>query len=151
VVDTVGTSGVCDVFPGAINSIPSRVRLDLDVRDTDAARRDRVLVQLDEACGAIAARRGVSIRKEMINADAPTRCATEALEQACRQQGLPFDLMVSRAYHDSLFMARVAPVGMLFIPCRAGVSHRPDEYASPEAIEQGIQVLSAALGNLGMC
>ena len=42
--------------------------------------------------------------------------------------------MVSRAYHDSLFMARIAPVAMLFIPCRNGYSHRPDEYADPEDI-----------------
>jgi hypothetical protein len=42
--------------------------------------------------------------------------------------------MVSRAYHDSLFMSRIAPTAMLFIPCRNGYSHRPDEYASPEDI-----------------
>jgi ureidoglycolate amidohydrolase len=40
--------------------------------------------------------------------------------------------MVSRAYHDSLFMARIAPIAMIFIPCRNGVSHRPDEYAAPK-------------------
>jgi len=56
--------------------------------------------------------------------------------------------MVSRAYHDSLFMARVAPTGMIFIPCRDGVSHRPDEYASPEAIEAGVEVLAGALAEL---
>jgi N-carbamoyl-L-amino-acid hydrolase len=56
--------------------------------------------------------------------------------------------MVSRAYHDSLFMARVAPAGMLFIPCRAGVSHRPDEYAAPDDIERGVRVLAAALARL---
>jgi N-carbamoyl-L-amino-acid hydrolase len=56
--------------------------------------------------------------------------------------------MVSRAYHDSLFMARLAPTGMLFIPCRAGVSHRPDEYAAPEDLERGVQVLAATLNRL---
>ena len=40
--------------------------------------------------------------------------------------------MISRAYHDSLFMARIAPTGMIFIPCKAGISHRPDEYSSPD-------------------
>ena len=45
--------------------------------------------------------------------------------------------MVSRAYHDSLFMSRIAPAAMLFIPCRNGYSHRPDEYASPEDIARG--------------
>ena len=56
--------------------------------------------------------------------------------------------MISRAYHDSLFVSRVAPVGMLFIPCRGGVSHRPDERASPEAIGQGTLVLAEALAVL---
>jgi N-carbamoyl-L-amino-acid hydrolase len=56
--------------------------------------------------------------------------------------------MVSRAYHDSLFMARIASTAMLFIPCRGGVSHRPDEYASPEAISNGALVLAEALREL---
>jgi N-carbamoyl-L-amino-acid hydrolase len=53
--------------------------------------------------------------------------------------------MVSRAYHDSLFMSRIAPVGMLFIPCREGFSHRPDEYAAPDDIARGALVLAEAL------
>jgi N-carbamoyl-L-amino-acid hydrolase len=56
--------------------------------------------------------------------------------------------MISRAYHDSLFMSRIAPAGMLFIPCRGGVSHRPDEYASPDAISQGTLVLAQSLAHL---
>jgi acetylornithine deacetylase/succinyl-diaminopimelate desuccinylase-like protein len=58
--------------------------------------------------------------------------------------------MVSRAYHDSLFMARIAPVAMLFIPCRAGLSHRPDEYASPASIEAGVEVLARTLARLSV-
>jgi N-carbamoyl-L-amino-acid hydrolase len=61
---------------------------------------------------------------------------------------MAYKRMVSRAYHDSLFMARVAPTGMLFIPCRGGVSHRPDEYATPEAIASGVAVLAGALVEL---
>jgi ureidoglycolate amidohydrolase len=56
--------------------------------------------------------------------------------------------MVSRAYHDSLFMSRTAPVAMLFIPCRNGYSHRPDEYASREDIGRGVTVLAEALATL---
>ena len=56
--------------------------------------------------------------------------------------------MISRAYHDSLFMARIAPTGMIFIPCRDGISHRPDEYSSPEAIARGVEVLALTLGQL---
>jgi ureidoglycolate amidohydrolase len=56
--------------------------------------------------------------------------------------------MVSRAYHDSLFMGRIAPVAMLFIPCRNGYSHRPDEYASPDDIARGTLVLAETLAIL---
>ena len=54
-IDTVGTVGVCEVFPGAVNSIPSRVRLETDVRDTDGARRDRVLDALKASCAEVSA------------------------------------------------------------------------------------------------
>jgi ureidoglycolate amidohydrolase len=56
--------------------------------------------------------------------------------------------MVSRAYHDSLFMAEVTPTGMLFIPCHKGYSHRPDEFASAEDIKNGIEALALALASL---
>jgi ureidoglycolate amidohydrolase len=149
--DTVGTVGVCGVFPGAVNSIPSHVRMEIDVRDTDEARRDSVLRKIEQACEQVACRRGVKANVELVNADPPAHCAphvVEALAQSCEAQSLPFERMISRAYHDSLFMSRIAPTAMLFIPCRGGVSHRPDEYASPEAIAQGTLVLAEALARL---
>ena len=150
-VDTVGTVGVCDVFPGVVNGIPSRVCIETDVRDIDLGRRDLVLSEIEEAGREIGARRGVSIQSETINADAPCLCAprvVDVLRDACRSQSLPFQYMVSRAYHDSLFMSRIAPTAMLFIPCRNGVSHRPDEYASPEAIATGVRVLAETIRTL---
>jgi ureidoglycolate amidohydrolase len=149
--DTVGTVGVCDVFPGAVNSIPSRARIEIDVRDTDEARRDAVLRKIERACEEIAGSRGVKAHVQLVNADPPAKCAprvVDALIEACRIHGLPFERMISRAYHDSLFMSRIAPAAMLFIPCRGGVSHRPDEYTSPESIEQGTLVLAEALARL---
>lgn len=150
-IDTVGTVGVCDVFPGAVNSIPSRVRLEIDIRDIDAARRDRVIESLKLACEEVAQRRGVAIKTEMVNADPPATCdpvILDTMEQAASDAGKTFKRMVSRAYHDSLFMARISPVAMLFIPCRGGVSHRPDEYASPEWIGSGVHVLARTLATL---
>jgi len=150
-VDTVATVGICDVFPGAVNSIPSRVHLTLDIRDTDLARRDAVMQSIESARQTIAAKRQVSIREEIVNADAPAQCApaiVEAISQACSKHSFASMKMVSRAYHDSLFMSRVAPVAMLFIPCRGGYSHRPDEYASPEDIARGVLVLAETLAAL---
>ena len=150
-IDTVGTVGVCEVFPGAVNSIPSRVRLETDIRDIDRARRDSVLDALRSACTQVAQRRSVSIATELVNADPPTTCdpaILAALEASAVDAGKTFKKMVARAYHDSSFVSCIAPTAMLFIPCRGGVSHRPDEYASPEWIGSGVHVLARTLGRL---
>jgi N-carbamoyl-L-amino-acid hydrolase len=150
-IDTVATVGICEVFPGAVNSIPSRVRLSIDVRDTDLERRDLVIRTIETASQSLSAKRQVAIQSELLNADAPADCApaiVEALSQSCRKHDLNFLLMVSRAYHDSLFISRIAPVAMLFIPCRNGYSHRPDEYAAPEDIVRGTRVLAETLATL---
>jgi ureidoglycolate amidohydrolase len=151
VIDTVATVGICEVFPGAVNSVPSRVRLETDVRDTDGARRDGVLAKLKTAAEDVAIRRGVQISFEMVNADPPATCdaaVLQVIEEAVAGAGRSSRRMVSRAYHDSLFVARFAPVAMIFTPCRGGVSHRPDEYASPEWIAAGVEVLARTLARL---
>jgi len=149
--DTVATVGKCDVFPGAVNSIPSRLKMSLDLRDTDGSRRDRVLEAIGVAAKEIAARRKTKISLELLNADAPASCDAqiiEAVRAACDANGVRYREMVSRAYHDSLFMHQVCPMGMIFIPCRGGVSHRPDEYSSPGQIATGVLVLAETLARL---
>jgi ureidoglycolate amidohydrolase len=150
-VDTCATVGKCHVYPGAVNSIPSRVEMEADIRDTDEQRRNQVLREIEQACTRIAAKRNVQVQVTPINADAPATCAAQiidAVTQAAAENGLAYKKMVSRAYHDSLFMARIAPVGMVFIPCRGGVSHRPDEYSAPQEIENGAKVLAGTLAKL---
>ena len=68
--------------------------------------------------------------------------------EVCAELALPLKPMISRAYHDSLFMAQLCPTTMIFIPCRGGVSHRPDEYSSPEQIAAGVRVLAYTLARL---
>ncbi len=150
-IDTVGTVGECRVFPGAVNSVPSRVEITTDVRDIDGARRDGVLASLAKVIGDVQSRRGVKITAELLNADPPTTCdpaILDALETSAVAAGKSCKRMVARAYHDSSFVSCIAPVAMLFIPCRGGVSHRPDEYASPEWIGGGVHVLARALATL---
>lgn len=149
--DTVATVGTCDVFPGAVNSVPSRVVLQLDIRDTDPKRRDGVMRAVRADCETIAQKRGVTIEEEMVNADAPAQSSRHlvgVLDDTCADLGISSKKMVSRAYHDSLFMARIAPSAMIFIPCRGGVSHRPEEYASPQDIARGTLVLAHGLAKL---
>lgn len=149
--DTVATTGVFRVHPGAVNSIPRRADLEIDVRDTDGARRDRVVAEVLRAAEDIGRRRRVAVHAETINADPPASsgpAVVGAVQEACAALGLSRRPMVSRAYHDSLFMARTAPAGMIFIPCRNGWSHRPDEYSSPEQIARGVAVLAHTLARL---
>ena len=115
-INTVATVGTCDVHPGAVNSVPSRVLLQVDVRDTDPAQSSAHIV--------------------------------DVVESICKAEKISYKKMVSRAYHDSLFMARIAPITMIFIPCRNGVSHRPDEYSTAEHIALGTRVLAQALAQL---
>jgi ureidoglycolate amidohydrolase len=149
--DTVATVGTCAVFPGAVNSVPSRVRLEVDIRDTDPTRREAAMQSVRRDCAEIATRRGVTITEELVNADAPAACdphIVATLGVICEELGIPAKKMVSRAYHDSLFMAQVAPIAMIFIPCRGGVSHRPDEFSKPEDIALGTRLLADTLARL---
>lgn len=150
-IDTVATVGTCDVFPGAVNSVPSRVTLQVDIRDIDPVRREGVMKAVRADVAEIARRREVRIVESLVNADEPATCSPHiiaVIDNVCAGMGIQSKHMVSRAYHDSLFMARIAPICMIFIPCRGGVSHRPDEYASPEDIALGTSVLAATLGKL---
>lgn len=149
--DCVATVGRLEVHPGAINSIPSRVRFTLDLRDIDGTNRDKVLADIKTAVKRIANERDVTIESTTLNADPPATSDQRIVDSATKAAetlGLGYQRMISRAYHDSLFMARVTPMAMLFIPCRGGVSHRPDEYASPAALEAGVKTLALTLADL---
>jgi ureidoglycolate amidohydrolase len=148
-IDTVATVGVCEVFPGAVNSIPSRVRLETDIRDTDG----RAATACSMPCAG-----GLRRCPDAVESPSPRNWSTPirppfAIRNSrrwrlCHRSGRSYKRMVARAYHDSSSLACIAPVAMLFIPCRGGVSHRPDEYASPEWIAGGVDVLARTLARL---
>ncbi len=149
--DTVGTTGVFHIEPGAINSVPARAMIEIDLRDTNLATRNQAEAAIRDAVADIAARRKVDAAIEVINSDPPAICAPEIVETAsaaAAARGWSVSRMVSRAYHDSLFMASICPTAMIFIPCRGGWSHRPDEFSSVEAIEKGVRVLADSLRSL---
>ena len=151
--DTVATVGALEISPGNVNSVPGRVVLQLDIRDIDPMRREGVMRAVRAEIKEVQQRRGVTIREECVNADAPTTCSTEivaTIAQVCAERGIAPQGMVSRAYHDSSFIALIAPVAMIFIPCRAGVSHKPDEFAAPEDIARGAAILAETLARLAM-
>jgi len=149
--DTVATTGVFRIEPGAINSVPSRAIVEIDLRDTRQDVRDQAEAQIREAISTIVDRRGVTCTFEVINSDPPATCDPALVDAICAAAetcGCSVRRMISRAYHDSLFMARVCPTAMIFIPCRNGWSHRPDEFATADAIGKGVAVLASVLRRL---
>ncbi|KAK4586187.1 hypothetical protein RGQ29_023404 [Quercus rubra] len=153
-IDTVGTVGILELHPGAINSIPSKSHLEIDTRDIDEQRRNNVIEKIYQSAIKIEKDRGVRLSEfKIVNQDPPAlsdKSITEAMEAASKELNLPHKLMISRAYHDSLFMARVSPMGMIFIPCYKGYSHKPEEYASHQDITNGVKVLAVTLAKLSL-
>ena len=149
--DTVATTGVFRIEPGAVNSVPYRAWLEVDVRDTQVPTRDAALQQIESSVREICARRKVELTLERLNVDPPAICdprLVETVTAVCGELKLSVKRMISRAYHDSLFMAQVSPTTMIFIPSFKGYSHRPDEFSSPEQIEKGVLVLAEVLTRL---
>lgn len=149
--DTVGTTGVFRLEPCAVNSVPCRALLEIDVRDTQWRARDAAMAEIEGRADEICRRRGVDLKIERVNADPPAVCSpglVTAITAICGRLGVSHKRMISRAYHDTLFMAQICPSAMIFIPCRGGVSHRPDEFSSPEQIEPGVTVLAHTLARL---
>ena len=146
--DTVGTTGIFRIEPGAVNSVPCRAHLEIDLRDTQVATRDAALKQIEKAARAICQRRKIKLQMERLNVDPPAICdaaLVKTISEICRAKKISCKKMISRAYHDSLFMSQVCPTTMIFIPCFKGYSHRPDEFSSPQQIEKGVRILAETL------
>ena len=145
---TVGTVGVVDIDPGSINVVPGEVTLWVDVRGVDAASIDRTLAAIKEAAENVAVLDSVGISFELLTADKPVALSEALAEQSaeiCAEKDVSFLHMNSGAGHDAMHMTKICPTTMLFIPCRAGISHNPAEYASNEDICRGIEVLAEVL------
>ena len=149
--NAVGTVGVFSVYPGASNSIPSQVTLSIDLRDTDQAIRDGMIDTIKVAADEVSGCRRVRIRIDTLNADPPAAShpkIVSAIEEASAHIGLRSQRLVSRAYHDALFMGILCPTAMIFVPSKDGYSHRPEEYTAPEEIARGVHVLALVLAEL---
>ena len=152
--DTVGTTGIFKIEPGAVNSIPYRAHLEVDLRDTNLKARDAALEKIEAAVKKICLRRKIELKMERLNVDQPAICdaaLVKLISEICRARKISCKKIISRAYHDSLFMAQICPTTMIFIPSRGGVSHRPDEYSSPGQISKGTRVLAEALAVASLC
>lgn len=147
----VGTVGVVDVTPGVMNVIPGDVSLGVDLRSIDADMRERVERTVRDEIAAVVHARGLSCEIRPVSKDMPARMSPALVELIAAEAeniGMPYRKMPSGAGHDSMHWADYAPTGMIFIPCRDGVSHNPAEYAGIEQIVTGVRLYSAVVRRL---
>jgi beta-ureidopropionase / N-carbamoyl-L-amino-acid hydrolase len=140
----VGTVGWIRAEPGAYNVIPGKVTLGLELRDLD----ERKLTGLFDQIRGEAARLGqmnqtrFGFTEPVIKHSALTDQRFQTLiDETAKSLGLTTKLMPSGAGHDAQEIARIGPVGMIFIPSIGGISHSPKEFSHPQDVENGANVL----------
>lgn len=140
----VATVGTVRVHPGGVNVIPGRVELTVDLRDADETVRNELEQRIRKRGEAIARYRGVTITVHELQRIAPVPCDANvraAVEVACHRVGVPYVTLPSGAGHDAMLMARVCPMGMIFVRSKGGISHHPDEWTDKADCEWGARVL----------
>ncbi len=140
----VGTVGRINALPGAPNVIPGKVVLSLELRDLDAAKINMLYEKIRAEAQQIAnaSRTKFDFKEINVNIPAPTDVRIRGLiSEAARELGLSTKMLPSGAGHDAQDMARLGPVGMIFVPSVGGISHSPREFSHPEDIANGANVL----------
>ena len=140
----VATVGVLQIAPGVMNVIPGGAELGVDIRSIDAATKKCVAENLKDAVSEICGRRGVAFEIVPISDERPVAIrpsVLDFLDGICREDGCSYMRLPSGAGHDAMHWAERVPTGMLFIPCRDGVSHNLEEYAAPEDIVAAARLL----------
>jgi allantoate deiminase len=147
----VATVGKLEVPRSAANTIPGQVRFTLDIRSPADAERTKAVDDIKVALAAIAERRGVRQRFTPGHQAPAAHCdgrLSEQLAAAAEACGTTPKRMPSGAGHDAMAFDKIIPFAMLFVRCRAGVSHNPDEFASPADIDIAARALSAFLDRI---
>jgi N-carbamoyl-L-amino-acid hydrolase len=148
----VATVGILTVDPSASNIVPGRCRLVIDARTTDPALTMRFMETIDrESLAHAEAARVTRASFTVLSDSSPVACnpaLRAALHQGARDLGLADADLPSGAGHDAAFMSRICPSAMVFVPCRAGKSHAPEEWADREEIAAGAAVIYQAVRDL---
>lgn len=149
----VGTVGIAEVVPGAMNVIPGSVKLGVDIRSISKVARDSVVFLIKELIEVIAEKRGLSYTIEPIAQDHPVAmhpAMIREIEEVVKSVGIDYMTMPGGAGHDAMHWTEVAPTGMIFIPCRDGISHNPAEFAAMNDIVVGAEVLENVIKNISL-
>ncbi|MEC0265431.1 M20 family metallo-hydrolase [Paenibacillus anseongense] len=154
---TVGTVGSLTVFPDSRNIIPEKVSFTIDLRDINLSRRNALETELLSVIENVSREHGLTYTiREDTNSE-PRYCAgwiMQSLREEAGELGISPPELMSGPFHDSLAMSHVCDYGMIFVRCLEGISHNPKEYASPDDISLGTELLyrtarRIALGNPG--
>ena len=146
--DGRGTVGFVQVAPNSRNVVPGRVRMSVDLRHPDDAALAAMDAELEAAAAAIASDLGLECEVREVASFASCRFDAGCIEQvraAAKGFGYAHREIASGAGHDAVYLARVAPTAMIFIPCKDGISHNELESARPEHVEAGANVLLHAV------
>jgi N-carbamoyl-L-amino-acid hydrolase len=140
----VGTVGALAVRPNMVNIVPGEVDLLVDFRGLDEAAIRETLGRFEAEVAAVGRRRGVTIEAAALVREAPVLVEPRmvaAAEAAAAAVGVPCRRLTSGASHDANHMARLCPIALLFVPCRDGRSHCPEEWAEVAHLAAGARVL----------
>ena len=143
-----GTVGMVQVFPNSRNVIPGRVKFSIDLRNSTDALVDQMADEVKANAAKVAKEHGVKVEIEMVSSYSAIRFhddCIDAVARAAEKLGYSNMPAVSGAGHDAVYMAKLAPSGMIFIPCKDGISHNEIEDAKPEHITAGCNVLLHAM------
>ena len=142
------TTGVIDAYPNSRNVVPSRVFLTVDLRHTAVSTLDRMEARLKDVVTKICSQHQVSETLDRIWDSPPVKFDVEcvgAVRESAKRSGHPLRELTSGAGHDAVYVSRVAPTAMIFIPCKDGISHNEIESATPEHVDAGASVLFEAI------
>ncbi len=151
--DLRGTVGALDIRPNVVNAVPGEAQLTVELRSPDDLTRQNAGKHLQQFAVHLAAESGLTLHWERTyvqNAQPCDAAMSEQLIHAARQAGARGLVLPSGATHDASAMADLCPVSMLFVRCRDGVSHRPEEQASAADMALAIDVLSKFLKALAV-
>jgi len=144
----VATVGHMRLLPNSINTVPEEVELDLEVRSFSPERIERIMDRVGKTMAAVQKRRNVDIVRKVSYDSPPVQFSADiraAITDAAAGLGLESMELVSMAGHDAAHLSRLTSAGMLFIPCRKGISHCPEEYVSRAHLVKGAQCLLKTL------
>ena len=145
---TTATIGKVQVIPNAVNVIPGKVVFSIDIRDCDYDYKNDLIAKLKNRIKEIADKRNVKVNLTQYNNDYPMKCdenIIKKLENACEKENTPYIKTISGAFHDSMLVGEFAPVAMIFVPSKNGISHSPEEWTNFADIVAGTDVLADTL------